>query len=95
MVDLEWEYYLRGRYRRRIKTSALNGRRKRIYPQRTIWQRPRCQRLVLKDESLKQVFRLSRFFSAFPKKFQWHTRKRMIYLVYGGGSAPVFHGIPY
>jgi hypothetical protein len=86
---------LRGVTEKENKKPPPNQAEETYLSPKTAWQRPRCQRLVLIDESAKAGLPAFQILFSLPKKSQWQTRKRILSLVYGGGSALVFHEIPY
>jgi len=73
----------------------MNGQRKRIYPQKNRTAKAPLPTARPQRRITKAGLPASQVLFSLPKKISVAYGEKNIYLVYGGGSAPVLHGIPY
>ncbi len=76
------------------KKTAAGGKNISIPGVRRVAKAP-LPTAVLKDEADEAGLPAFQILFSLPKNSQWHAGKRTLRLVYGGGSTPGFHGIPY
>jgi hypothetical protein len=63
-------------------------------PEGTVWQSPVPTARPIQTRYKAGLPAVQLLFGL-PGNVQWRAGKRRLFLVYGGGSAPAFHGIPY